>query len=115
MIEQFLDQKLVTRHFSLIFILSVLYVFVAFIVQGIFFPSDPVTLPILLALLLVPSLHSLISNEEELERSTSDFWKRHGLILRCYGGAFAGILCGFLALGFLNAENLAHPLAQLLQ
>ncbi len=115
MLEQFLDRKIVTQHVSLIFILSTFYVFVAYIVQEIFFPADPVTLPILLALLLVPSLHALISNEEELERATENFWSRHGLILRCYGGAFAGILLGFLILGFLNAENLAYPLNQLLQ
>lgn len=115
MLEQFLDRKLVTQHFSLLFILGMFYVFVAFIVQEIFFPADPVTLPILLALLLVPSLHVLISSEEELERTTSNFWNRHRLILRCYGGAFAGILFGFIFLGFLNVENLALPLNQLLK
>lgn len=115
-LEQLLDRKLVVLHFPFVFILSMLYVFVAYAVQVLFFPGQSIATVLLLTILLVPSLHHLIVIEERIERSgASHFWKRHHTIIKCYFGAFLGILMGFLVLGFVNSETLGFQIDELEQ
>ncbi len=115
-LEQFLDRKLVIKHFPFVFILSAIYVFVAYAVQTLFFPGQSIATVLLLTILLVPSLHHLIVIEEKIERTgASHFWKKHRTIVKCYVGAFFGLLAGFLALGFVNSETLSFQISQLEQ
>ncbi len=115
-LEQFLDRKLVMRHASFVFILSAIYVFIAYLVQSLFFPGQSVATVLLLTILLVPSLHHLIILEEKVERKgASHFWKRHRTIIKCYLGAFLGILAGFLVLGMANPGTLQYQVVQLEQ
>jgi len=113
-LEQFLDRKIVLKHVSFVFILSALYVFVAYAVQSLFFPGQSLATVLLVTLILVPSLHHLIVIEEKIERTgSSHFWKRHSTIIKCYLGAFLGLLAGFMVLGMVNAEALDYQIVQL--
>ena len=115
-LEQFLDRKVVIKHIQFVFILSALYVFVAYAVQAVFFPGQSIATVLLLTILLVPSLHHLIVIEEKIERTgASHFWKKHRTIIKCYTGAFLGLLAGFLVIGFVNSQTLAFQIAQLEQ
>ncbi len=115
-LEQLIDRKKVIQHIPFVFILSTVYVFVAYAVQTLFFPNQSIAIVLLLTILLVPSLHHLILIEEKIERTgASHFWKKHRTIIKCYIGAFLGILAGFLFLGFVNADTLAYQITQLEQ
>jgi len=115
-LEQFLDRKFVIKHLSFIFIISALYVFVAHAVTYLFFPGQSVATVLLVTILLVPSLHHLIGIEERIERTgSSHFWKRHRTIIKCYVGAFLGLLVGFLVLGNFDIQALEYQLTQLAQ
>lgn len=116
MLEQLLDRKIVIQHVPFVFILSAVYVFVAYAVQVIFFPDQSLAIVLLLTILLVPSLHHLIIIEEKIERTgSSHFWRKHHTIIKCYLGAFLGLLIGFLVLGFVNAHTLDYQITQLEQ
>ena len=113
-LEQFLDRKTVTRHFCFIFVISAVYVFVAYLAQTFFFPDQNLAIVLLATILLLPSLHHLIVVEERIESlGYAHFWKRHHVIIRCYLGAFCGILAGFLLLGFLNPATLGYQMTHL--
>jgi len=116
-LEQFLDRKIVVKHSIFVFILSALYVFVAYAVQALFFPADTgLAIVLLVTILLVPSLHHLVVFEEKLEsKGASHFWRRHHVIIKCYLGAFLGLLAGFLILGFVNPAMLGYQQQQLVQ
>ncbi len=115
-LEQFLDRKIVINHFPFVFILSALYVFASYTVQTLFFPNQSLATVLLVTVLLVPSLHHLIIIEEKIERQgSSHFLKRHSTILKCYLGAFLGLLAGFLILGFVNPHTLDYQITQLEQ
>ncbi len=115
-LEQLIDRKKVIQHIPFVFILSAVYVFVAYAVQTLFFPNQSLATVLLLTILLVPSLHHLVLIEEKIERTgASHFWKKHRTIIKCYIGAFLGLLAGFLVLGFANAETLAYQISQLEQ
>jgi uncharacterized membrane protein SpoIIM required for sporulation len=115
-LEQFLDRKIVLRHVLFVFVLSLAYVFVAYAVQNLFFPSQSLATVLLVTILLVPSLHHLIVIEEKIERTgSSHFWKRHKTIIKCYLGAFLGLLAGFLILGIVNPNALDYQVSQLEQ
>jgi len=110
-LEQFLDRRIVLRHFPFVFLLGVVYVFVAYAVQQFVFPSQSLAVSLLLTILLLPSLHHLVVIEEKIEsRGSSHFFRRHRTILKCYLGAFLGILAGFLVLGFVNPSSLDYQL-----
>ncbi|VVB81891.1 Stage II sporulation protein M [uncultured archaeon] len=115
-LEQFLDRRIVLRHFSFVFILSAVYVFVAYAVQQFVFPDQSLATTLLLTILLLPSLHHVIVVEEKIEsRGSSHFLRRHKTILKCYLGAFLGVLVGFLVLGFVNPDTLHYQVVQLEQ
>ncbi len=115
-LEQFLDRKIVVKHAAFVFVLSAIYVFVAYAVQNFFFPGQSIATVLLVTILLVPSLHHLIILEEKVERAgSSHFWKRHRILIKCYSGAFLGLLAGFLILGFVNPAALNYQIAQLEQ
>jgi uncharacterized membrane protein SpoIIM required for sporulation len=115
-LEQFLDRRLVVRHAPFTFLLSALYVLVAYLVQQVFLPGKGIATVLLATLLLVPSLHHLIMVEERLERSgSSHFWRRHRTIIKCYLGAFLGLLAGFLLLTAWNPQALQDQSIQLEQ
>ncbi len=115
-LEQFLDRKFVVQHTFFVFILSALYVFVAYAVEYLFFPNQGLAIVLLVTILLVPSLHHLVVIEEKLEsKGASHFWKRHKTIIQCYVGAFLGLLVGFLILGFVNPSTLDFQRIQLEQ
>lgn len=113
-LEQIIDRRAVTKHAPFVFLLSLIYVFVAYAVQELFFPGQSVAAVLLVTILLVPSLHHLIVIEEEIERKgSSHFWKRHHTIIKCYIGAFLGLLAGFYILGKVNPSALAYQFTQL--
>lgn len=113
-LEQIIDRGPILRHAPFVFFLSLLYVFVAYGVQELFFPGQSVATILLATLLLVPSLHHLICVEEEIERKgSSHFWKRHHLLFKCYTGAFFGLLAGFFILGQVNPAALDYQFTQL--
>lgn len=113
-LEQIIERRIVTKHLPFVFLLSLVYVFVAYAVQELFFPGQSVAAVLLVTILLVPSLHHLIVIEEEIERKGSThFWRRHKTIIKCYSGAFLGLLTGFLILGSFNPESLGFQLSQL--
>lgn len=113
-LEQFIDRKLVRQHFLFVFFLSAVFVFISYGVTELFFPGESLPIVLLTTLLLVPSLHHLIQREEKIERTGSDhFWKRHKGIIKCYFGAFAGLLFGFIALGIILPSTLDYQLSQL--
>ncbi len=115
-LEQFLDRRIVVRHVPFVFILSALYVFVAYAVQRLFYTGQSLATVLLVTILLVPSLHHLIVIEEKIERTgSSHFWRRHRTIIKCYVGAFLGLLAGFFVLGFTNAQSLDYQITQLEQ
>lgn len=115
-LEQFLDRRIVLRHFPFVFLLGLVYVFVAYAVQGFFFPDQSLAAVLLLTILLLPSLHHVIVIEEKIEsRGSSHFFRRHKTILKCYLGAFLGILAGFLILGFVNPSAVSYQMVQLEQ
>ncbi len=115
-LEQFLDRRIVLRHFSFVFLLGLVYVFVAYAVQVFFFPDQSLAAVLLLTILLLPSLHHVIIIEEKIEsRGSSHFFRRHKTILKCYLGAFLGILAGFLILGFVNPSAVSYQMVQLEQ
>jgi len=115
-LEQFLDRRIVLRHFPFVFILGVVYVFVSYAVQQFVFPDQSLATTLLLTILLLPSLHHVIVIEEKIEsRGSSHFLRRHKTILKCYLGAFLGILVGFLILGFVNPGTLHYQVVQLEQ
>ncbi len=115
-LEQFIDRKIVVQHSFFVFLLSALYVFVAYSVQQIFFPGQSLATVLLVTILLVPSLHHLIVIEEKIESTgSSHFWKRHRTIIKCYLGAFLGLLAGFLILGMINSDTLSYQVTQLEQ
>ncbi len=115
-LEQFLDRKIVVRHAPFVFVLSAIYVFVAYAVQQLYFPDQSLATVLLLTILLVPSLHHLIVVEEKMEsKGVSHFWKRHRITIRCFIGAFLGMLAGFLILGAVNPDSLGYQIAQLEQ
>ncbi|MEM3154378.1 MAG: stage II sporulation protein M [Candidatus Woesearchaeota archaeon] len=114
-LEQFLDRKIVVKHSLFVFVLSAIYVFIAYAVQQLFFPADQgLAVVLLVTILLVPSLHHLIIIEEKLEsRGAGNFWKRHRTIIKCYLGAFLGLLAGFLTMGFILPGTLGYQQHQL--
>lgn len=113
-LEQFLDRNFVVRHTFFLFLLSILYVFIAYAVQEIFFPEQSIATVLLLTILLVPSLHHLTVAEEKLERAgASKFFKRHKTLFKCYFGAFLGILVGFTALGAIYPDAISYQTQQL--
>jgi uncharacterized membrane protein SpoIIM required for sporulation len=115
-LEQLIDRKIVLRHVPFVFVLSAVYVLVAYAAQSLFFPGQSLATVLLLTILLVPSLHHVIIIEEKIERTgASRFWKKHRTIIKCYIGAFLGILAGFLVLGFANAQTLEYQITQLKQ
>lgn len=115
-LEQFLDRKVVVQHTFFVFFLSAIYVFVAYAVQQIFFPGQSLATVLLVTILLVPSLHHLIVIEEKIESNgSSHFWKRHRTIIKCYLGAFLGLLAGFMVLGMINPDTLGYQVTQLEQ
>lgn len=108
-LEQLLGKRTVTRHVSFAFLLSLLYVFIGFTVQFIFFPEQSVTIVLLATLLLVPSLHHIAAVEEKIERTGSrHFFAKHKTIVKCYLGAFLGTLAGFFLLGTLTGDALSY-------
>ncbi len=115
-LEQLLDRRLVIRHFPFVFILSMVYVFVAYASTQIFFPGQSIATVLLLTVLIVPSLHHLIILEEKIERTgSSHFWKKHHTLIKCYTGAFLGLLAGFIILGIIKPGTLEYQTTQLLQ
>src|ERR1041385_4296813 len=108
-LEQFIDRRVVLRHFSFAFFLTFLYVFVAFVAQVFFFPGQSIALVLLIALLLVPSIHHLIMFEEKIESGESKhFFAHHRGIVRNYLAAFCGIMAGCLVLGLLVPNSLSY-------
>lgn len=115
-LEQLIDRQFVLRHFPFVFVLSGVYVFVAYAVMRLFFPGQSLSVALLLTILLLPSLHHLIVVEEKLEsKGISHFFRRHKVILRCFFGAFLGLLAGFLVLGFVDPASLSYQMVQLEQ
>jgi uncharacterized membrane protein SpoIIM required for sporulation len=115
-LEQLLDRKIVIRHFPFVFFLSAAYVFIAYASMQLFFPSQSLATVLLLTILLVPSLHHLIVIEEKIERTgSSHFWKRHHTLIKCYTGAFLGLLTGFIIIGMVNPASIEYQTTQLLQ
>ncbi|MBI4146716.1 stage II sporulation protein M [Candidatus Woesearchaeota archaeon] len=113
-LEQFFHKRIVLRHFYFLFLLSALYVFIAFGVQEVFFPGQGLASVLLVTILLLPSLHHLIIVEETIERSGSrHFWSRHHTIVKCYLGGFFGLLAGFLLLGIFEPSSLSYQTMQL--
>jgi len=113
-LEQFLHKRVIRRHLPFLWILSFFYVLIAYGVQQVFFPDQGLATVLLATILLVPSLHHLIIVEETIERSGSkQFLAKHKTIIRSYIGAFLGILCGFLVLGFLDPATLSYQQYQL--
>ena len=115
-LEQLLDRKTVINHVFFGFVLSLLYVFIAYGVQELFFPGQTVATVLLLTILLLPSLHHLIVIEEKIEaKGSSQFWKRHRTIIKSYLGVFLGVLAGFMILGIVNPATLEYQTTQLEQ
>jgi len=115
-LEQFIDRELVTKHFTFVLLLSALFVFVSYGVYALFFPTQSVTIILLATILLVPSMHHLIVIEEKVERTGSkQFLARHKTIIRCYLGAFCGLVLGFLILGALVPETIHYQASELEQ
>jgi len=113
-LEQFIDKKWVLSHLTFVFLISAVFVFVAFAVGELFFPGESVATILLVAILLTPSLHHLIVIEEKIEsKGGSEFWRKHKIIFKCYIGAFFGILAGFLVLGMINPLALNYQNIQL--
>lgn len=113
-LEQFIDRKWVLSHLTFVFLISAVFVFVAFAVSELFFPGESVATILLAAILLTPSLHHLIVIEEKIEsKGGSHFWKKHRTIFKCYLGAFLGVLAGFLVLGLVNPSALHYQSVQL--
>ena len=108
-LEQLLGKRAITRHAPYVFLLSILYVFIAFSVQYLFFPEQSVTMILLVTLLLAPSLHHLTNVEEKIERTGSKhFFSKHKTIIKCYFFAFLGTLAGFFILGTIASDALAY-------
>lgn len=108
-LEQFLDQKIVRNHFFFVLILSAAFVYVAYLVQSFFFPNSSVAIVLLLTILIVPSLHHIMTMEEKMERKVKKhFWRRHKTLFKVYSGAFLGILIGFLFIGFTIPGTLEY-------
>jgi len=115
-LEQFLDRRIIVKHAFFVFLLSAVYVFVAYAAQTLFFPEQSIATVLLVTILLVPSLHHIIIIEEKIESNgSSHFWKRHRTIIKCYLGAFLGLLAGFLILGMVDQGTLGYQIKQLSQ
>jgi uncharacterized membrane protein SpoIIM required for sporulation len=115
-LEQLLDRKIVIRHFPFVFLLSMVYVFIAYLSTQLFFPNQSIATVLLLTIIMVPSLHHLIVIEEKIEsKGSSHFWKRHHTLIKCYTGAFLGLLAGFIIIGIMNPSTLEYQTSQLLQ
>ncbi len=113
-VEQFLDRKIVSKHFLFVFVISAINVFVAYLAQAVFFPGKSLGLVLFVTLLLVPSLHHLMVLEEKIERTgTKDFFKKHRMLLKVYLGAFLGLLAGFLLLTTIVPDALSYQQEEL--
>lgn len=113
-VEQFLDRKVVTKHFPFVFVISALNVFIAAVAQSVFFPGKSLGLILFVTLLLVPSLHHLMVLEEKLERrGTKNFFKKHSMLIKLYLGAFLGLLLGFLIMGNIQPDTMSYQADQL--
>jgi len=115
-LEHLIDKKLVRNHMSFVFLLSALYVFVAYAVGEFFFPGQSVAIVLLVTILLTPSLHHLIVIAEAIQREGGKgFWRKHKTIINCYLGAFLGLLLGFFIMGLVNPSALDYQVSQLEQ
>jgi len=107
--EQLLDTNRIKKHPFFILLLCFFYVLVAYGVAYLFFESlVSVVAVFTLTLLLVPSLHHIVSIEEDIERKEGvhHFLKNHKDFFRIYGFAFVGIVLGLLAVNFLLPADL---------
>lgn len=115
-VEQFLDRKIVRKHFLFVFILSVINVFVAAAAQAVFFPNQSLGLILFVTLLLVPSVHHLLVIEEKAERKgTKHFFAKHKVLIKVYTAAFLGLLAGFMILHTFQPSALGYQTEQLNQ
>jgi len=103
-LEQFLESPHVKRHAYFILFLSLIYVFIAYGIAYLFFKESMSLVAVFtLTIILIPSLHHIISLEEQIERKNGlrHFFRNHATIFKVYFAAFLGILIGFVMIGAL--------------
>ncbi|MEM4263288.1 MAG: stage II sporulation protein M [Candidatus Woesearchaeota archaeon] len=114
-LEQFLENVHVKRHAYFVIFLSMIYVFIAYGVAYLFFKESMSLVAVFtLTIILIPSLHHIISLEEQIERKNGlrHFFRNHATIFKVYSSAFLGILIGFGVIGavFDSADIYAYQI-----
>lgn len=107
-LESLIGIKKIEKHFSFVFFLSFLYVFISYGVSYLFFGKAVSIVTIFtLSLLLIPSLQKIIFAEEKIEAKygSKHFFRNNKLVFIAYFAAFLGILVGYLILGAVTDYN----------
>lgn len=109
--EQFLESSRIKKHALFIFMLGIFYVFAGYIVSAYFFNSYvSVALLFTTTLLLVPSIYTILTLEEEVERKEGmkHFFNNHKDIIKIFVFLFIGIFFAYLMLGYLSEDTFSY-------
>jgi len=104
-LETFLEKEALQKKTLIVFILGLVYVFVAYFGAKVFFGSTiSIAIIFLITLLLVPSCIVLLKKEEKIEskQGLKNFFYNHKHIVTIYFFLFLSTFMGFLLLGSYN-------------
>ncbi|MBD3362016.1 hypothetical protein GF358_04475 [Candidatus Woesearchaeota archaeon] len=107
--EQLLDTNRIKQNPFFILLLTFFYVLIAYGIAYLFFSSSVSVVAVFtLTLLLVPSLHHIVSVEEKTERKEGlkHFISNHRHFFKVFCFVFLGVILGLLAVSFFLPSEL---------